>query len=431
MKKAYVFFILLIITAFLWSCDKSAPVSEVEPEIHAPSIKHGVNAGSVVEPVIEREPFRFVSKSWTDENSIDRAFARFVNERGEELEDNTVLAYLYALKWKEEYESLSVELMMRIIPDELPEESWERYYTPYKTHYHTENAAVEYAELWNDSNNAVDQFEEIARYYKLMVYDCIARLSEYKVDIGIQANGEELYKFLNDFYSYYPIPYEDYRSEYQIPYETIFPMLIVAALPEPDVYITSAPPFGVILTVRGEEYFYTWNSGVPSPLEILPKLSLFDYDGDGIDELAVIHCTGYGTGCYTEDLVIVEVNENMEITIINSETIRELLYHRISASYNPNKDEVRIAFDDDVLSVDIPACEEIWIGDIKSLDLESIISFSTDNEVLTVHISIGLCGFSWATPFDYIDFYADIEYYCGEKYRLPVSLSNCRTEYLY
>jgi len=64
-------------------------------------------------------------------------------------------------------------------------------------------------------------------------------------------------------------------------------MLIVAALPDSDIYITSAPPFGVILTVRGEEYFYALNSGVPSPREILPKLSLFDYDGDGIDVLAV------------------------------------------------------------------------------------------------------------------------------------------------
>jgi len=431
MKKVYVFFILLLITTFLWSCNESAPDSEDMPETHAPSIIYGIDAGGVGEPVIEIEPFRAVSKLWTGDNSIDRAFARIVNERREELEGNTVLAYIYALKWKEEYESLSSELMMRIIPDELPEEPWERYYTSYKTHYPTENAAIEYAKLWSDSRKAIDQFEGIARYYKLMAYDCIARLSEYMVDTGIQANEEELYEFLNDFQAYYPIPYEDYRSEYQIPYETIFPMLIVAALPDSDIYITSAPPFGAVLTVRGEEYFYTWDSGVPSPREILPKLSLFDYDGDGINELAVILCTGYGTGCYIEDLVIVEINENMAITTINSETIRELLYHRISASYNPNTNEVKIALDDDVLSVDIPTGDEEWIGDFKSLDLESIISFSIDNEVLAVHISIGLCGFSRATPFDYIEFYADIGYYGGKNYRWPdISLSNCRIEHL-
>ena len=46
------------------------------------------------------------------------------------------------------------------------------------------------------------------------------------------------------------------------------------------------------------------------------RISLFDVDGDGIDELAVILCNGYGTGFFAEELIIVEINEDMAVTTI-------------------------------------------------------------------------------------------------------------------
>jgi len=337
-----------------------------------------------------------------------------------------LLAYLYALKWQNEYNSISSGFFSCELLYPLPEISWQREQVLRSTHYLSQGTAIEYASEWSGSNKAIEQFEGIARYYKSMFYDCIERFKEYGINKDIQTDEDELYAFLNDFHSYDPIPYEIYRSEYEIPYDTIFPMLIVAVLPDEDIQITSAPPFGAVLTVYGEDYFYPWDSGVPSPKMILPRLSLSDYDGDGIDELAVVLCTGYGTGCYVEELVIVEINDNMAVTTITSETVKESLYHRISAFHDLDTDEIKVIIDDHALCIDINMGDEAMAGGFKGLDLDSIIRFSAGNGVLSVHVTIGLRGFAYATPFGYVELYADVLYHGGTNYRWPdISIANC------
>jgi len=111
--------------------------------------------------------------------------------------------------------------------------------------------------------------------------------------------------------------------------------------------------------------------------------------------------------------------------------IKDLLYHRISAYHDSNTDEVKVILDDQVLIIDSYMGDEAIVGDFQRLDLDSIIRFSADDDILTVNVTIGLCGYSYATPFDYIELYADVSYnvsfYGEENYRrTDISITNCR-----
>jgi hypothetical protein len=426
LSRFITFLIIIAMLLCIAGCKKNEDVfRQGDYALEAPHVDPVDSAANdtVDTPITNPEASLFDPFTTMDDNSIDRAFSRFADEHGNELEGNTVLAYLYALKWQNEYELISKEFFLRELLYPLPEITWKREEALHSTHYFSKITAIEYANKWSESNKAIEQFEGIARYYKLIVYDCLARFHEYGVNIGIQTDEDELYKFLNDFHSYDQIPYENYRSEYEIPYDAIFPMLIVAALPDSDIYITSAPPFGAVLTVHGEEYFYNWDSGVPSPKEILPRLSLFDYDGDGIEELAVIICNGYGTGCYVEELIIVEINEDMSVTAISGQTIEALLYHRLSAYYDEISGELKVILDDQVLSLyfSLENSESEVEREFTGLDLRELIWFNSDNGILTVSIEIGCLLVGWGSAADYISFSADLLY----NGATDISLANC------
>jgi len=260
-------FVLLLVAAgllFIVGCKNSTDNSNQKTDSQeAPCIdpKSEVNSATGVNLPTSPEISLSESSMYINDNSIDRAFTRIVDERRDELSNNTVLAYLYASIWLFEFEKISHDLISRELLFELPDISWKHEATPYKPRHSAWVAARQYANDWSGSNSARAQLEEIARYYKIMVNDCLARCAELDIDINIQSDEDELYQFLSDFYSYQQVPYEEYRSKHQIESNSIIPMLIVGAIPGEDIHIAFAPPFGIVLTVYGEEFFYTWVSG--------------------------------------------------------------------------------------------------------------------------------------------------------------------------
>ena len=349
-----------------------------------------------------------------ENNPIDRAFTRIADVRNEELKDNVTFAYLYALKWYDEFFEITKELLNM----NTPETSWEIHLYSYKVM----DIAFESAKKIVRSNNASSIFFEAARYYKMLTFEYLSPSDT----LNIQANEEELYLFLSEvnYSEYIPDDYFDgfYMHEYSKDEHN--PLPIYADLLDNNIHLAFAPPFGAVLSVNEEKYFFAWSNGYLTPRWVLPQLFLFDYNGDGKDELAVILYVGSGTGIAVTELHIVDIYNGMQDVKITYETIEELLYHRLSAIYDPVTQIVTVRLDNQAIEVDTSQVDKETRSDFRLLDLSSIIYFSEEKGCLKVHIAIGLSGFDWATPFDYVDFYADISL----NERGYILLSNCYIE---
>ena len=347
-------------------------------------------------------------------NPIDGAFARIIDERGAELADNTIFAYLYALKWYNAYYDLSKELLNIDVPATS---------IPFYCHqYQLIEAVLEYAEMLAGSNQAAPMFFEIAGYYRMLTFGCLV----HSPDLTIQADEEELYQYLSEVNFDESISYDIDIHVLAIRGDEYNPLHVFATLPDEDIFLAFAPPFGAVLSVKGEKYFYAWSSGELTPRLVLPQLHLYDYNGDGADELAVILYVGSGTGIAITELHIVDIYGSMYDLVIRGEMIEELLYHRLSASYDQTTEMVTLKLDEQSISVDTSKVDKEVRKDFLGLGLGSIVHFSEENGSLKVHISIGLCGFDWAIPFDYVDFFADININEARH----ISLSNCYVEYI-
>jgi len=369
------------------------------------------------------------------DNSIDRTFFRVNTERQNELEGNTIFAYLKAVKWKEEYDFLVAELLR----DNANDLSWYGYHSSRLFSVNKYTAAIGYARERGESILAASQFEEIAHFYRLLAYDCIGRFGKLGVEKELSTDEETLYQYLNTVLYYAQIPQDEYVSIYEIEENQSNPMPVIASLHDNNIHIAHAYPFGEVLSVDGNDYLYPWDYLLTHQMH-LPRLALYDYDNDGIEELSVILYTGSGTGTYTEELHIIEVYESMLDVSVTSETIRGQIYHRLYASYDQSTDEIIVGLDDSIVRIEI--VEEL-VSDIgksvgfKGFDMDSIISFSAENGSLSTIVTIGLIGFDLATPYTYIDLHVDIIYdpYIHEDtaflaYGMPhISLSDCSLEY--
>ena len=342
------------------------------------------------------------------DNPIDRAFSRMVDKRGDELKDNVTFSYLHALKWYEEYQSLLG--LGNVITSETR-----------GTHIYSnkmKETAFAYAEKWGGSNKPEIVFAEVARYYKMLTYELLSHSNE----TIMQTNEKELYQFLCEvnYTEYVP---DDYRDGYILEYsrDEHSPMLICADLRDKNIYLAFAPPFGAVLSVNDTPYFLAWPNARLTQKLILPQLFLYDYDSDDTAELAVILFVGSGTGAFVTELHIVDIYDDMSEISITNETIEQLLYHRLSANYNPVTETIAVKLDNQTVDVDTSQIDKEMGKSFRGLDLRSIIQFSEENGSLKVHLTIGLNGVGWAIAFDYVDFYAEI---------IPdeegnISLSNC------
>ena len=337
-------------------------------------------------------------------NPIDDAFVRLAKENeGEALGDNPRFMYLYALKWHDEYYNLVHQLDQMAVPDADAPDSFYRNDADFRRML--PRGAYGYALKFSASQNAHAIFTELARFYKILSYDCLSR----SPSLLWTTNRDELQQSLADadYHAYIPDDMNRYlRYDYG---ETRHPMPIFAALPDKDIYFSMAPPFGAVLSVQGTDYFYGWESFL-TPRGILPRISLSDYDGDGMEEIAVILYVGSGTGVSVEKLYIVEQDGDRRDFAISAEMIAQLLYHRLSAKYDPDADMVTVRLDEQEVGIDASRVPKERRRSFDGLQMEDIVSFSTDNNILQTHISIGLTGFDVAPPFDYVELYADLVY---------------------
>jgi hypothetical protein len=194
-------------------------------------------------------------------------------------------------------------------------------------------------------------------------------------------------------------------------------------LPDEDISLAFAAPFGAVLSVKGEQYFYAWSRGYLTPRTILPKLRVQDFDGDGADELAVVLYVGSGTGIAMTELHIVELDAGMEDTVMTGETIARLLFHRFSANYDPASETVAVTLDKQTIQADTSQESKDRSKEFRGLNLTDIIYFDADDEGLSVHISVGLMGFDGVMSFWYTELFADV-LYDGSN----LSLGDCRLE---
>jgi len=334
------------------------------------------------------------------DNSIDRAFVRIAAERGFEPDSNTTYSYLYALVWQKEFAHLSLSLS---------EETNSQSSDIYLSDHQLKETALGYAQRFAESDDAAVQFIWIARYYRMLVYDCLARFDELGIGRGIHTREEELYDTLNAV-NYSMQLYDNYTvAVSNILEDPGNPMPVFADLREHDIYLSFAPPFGAVLSAKGKEFLFPWSNGELTPRVIVPRLFLSDFDVDGADELAVILYVGSGTGVAIQELHIVEL-ESMRDSVVTGESFERLLFHRMSASYDPATDLVAIVLDDQALHADASKVDKVLSNEFRGLDLRSIIDFDVKDGVLTAFINIGLLGFDWAVPFAYMNFYTEIVY---------------------
>ena len=420
-KKYFAIVLSIIILSCIVSCTNSKNVSDSDkyiPETPYESPDNNIS-GTVNEPPTASIPLLPDLQPTSCNNSIDRAFARIAAEHNGELEGNTIFSYLYSLAWEKEFRYMEYELL-----DEMQNPSWDTYLS----HYRLYETAIGYARKRSESQDASLHFEWIARFYKMLVYDCLAQFDELGIIKDICSDEEELYQTLNTI-NYSKQTYDDYDSvALSILEDQSNPMPVYADLRQEGIYLAYAEPFGVVLTVDGDDYLFPWAGGALTPRLVLPRLYMSDYDMDGADELVVILYVDSGTGVAVTELHIVEL-DGMDDLKVTGETIEGKLFHRLSASYDPVVDEVEVRLDNQILNINTAHVDKEWDKEFHGIDLRSIIYFTVGDDGISVHISVGLCGFDWATPFAYVEMYANVFYNSTMQYRAPdISLLDCRLE---
>ncbi len=345
--------------------------------------------------------FLLLSGFTFDDNPVDDAFKRFCAEQSG-LEDNTVLSYLYAKAWANELNfiwydrGLDAEFGYRKIE--------------------IEDAAYRYAVTL--AGSPADAYKYIALVYKMAVYDITGRVGG---EASFITDADALYETLA------AVNYESRVPEDVSILETLSdektPMPVIAALPEKDVYYFLSD-MGAVVTVAGDEKWYPWYS--ITPRLVLPELALRDFDGDGEDELAVICYIGSGTGVSIMELHIIEFEDGRQAyaSIVDGKLVRDMLYHRLSAEYDPASEEITVTLDGQAVTVDVSGISKEVSRELRGLNLLDRFEIVNDNGKLSAKIDIGINAFDYVSPCAYVNLRADIVYTDNGGWA-EISLENC------
>ena len=85
---------------------------------------------------------------------------------------------------------------------------------------------------------------------------------------------------------------------------------LYAKIEEDDIYLYGMDGQGMILHHEGTDTWFDW-PGL-TPRFILPQMAYYDFDGDGIKDIAVTLYWGSGTGVSMMDLHIVKISDNRD-----------------------------------------------------------------------------------------------------------------------
>jgi hypothetical protein len=120
---------------------------------------------------------------------------------------------------------------------------------------------------------------------------------------------------------------------------------LIAEIPHSDIKLyyvkedkSSGMYVGFILEIDGAKKFYKWEN-VINPT-YAPKLEISDLDKDGIGEIIVHLCKGYGTGVYDEEVHVVKQSPVFDEILVENPII--ILYKSVKATEFPEHFEITL-----------------------------------------------------------------------------------------
>ncbi|WP_434511357.1 hypothetical protein [Desulfitobacterium sp. AusDCA] len=155
---------------------------------------------------------------------------------------------------------------------------------------------------------------------------------------------------------------------------------LIARLPERDIYLygLNKPDFtGVILKQGSHIQAFNWT--YMTPVFILPKIKVADYDHDGTDEVLIILDTASGTGVAIEELHMLEPrNDGLydDIVFLPDDYINQL---NSNIQYNYNKEENKLIFNIGNNKYEMDTANKFKNWTFKNITYGTIIYFDADN----------------------------------------------------
>ena len=192
------------------------------------------------------------------------------------------------------------------------------------------------------------------------------------------------------------------------------------------LYGISGSRTGMVLFQDGEATYFLW-PGL-TPRLVLPKLSYFDYDGDGENELAVTLYHSSGTGVALMDLHILKIGEskygnNLIYTDYSllSKSINEWFTKDITAEHSNDLKTVIVNYNGNLYNYsgnDKDGVDYDTAGSLYGIKYGDIVKFYfNDEREITVEISIGLNFEKYAIVYYFGKVTANVNF-DGEKFYL-------------
>ncbi|MDP4182311.1 MAG: hypothetical protein Q8942_14630 [Bacillota bacterium] len=225
---------------------------------------------------------------------------------------------------------------------------------------------------------------------------------------------------------------------------------LIASIPEKGIYLYAIKDGGVVLYINNKGHYYDWE--YLTPRFILPQMRVYDYDKDGKDELAVVLYIGSGTGFSVEELHIVEISENVDLSdnpsdknysVPNPEYFKDYIYFpkdyitqlnkltKIVIHNKTNEAAAEVIVNAKLSSLDLG--ENKFEG--KKLNYESkpiygdIAHFNIEGNKITADFALGICNNLHAEPVYVGDVNADVSFARG-KFTLRNLYFKANEEYL-
>ncbi|WEK55744.1 MAG: hypothetical protein P0Y55_06780 [Candidatus Cohnella colombiensis] len=206
--------------------------------------------------------------------------------------------------------------------------------------------------------------------------------------------------------------------EQEVVEEEPFVAELLGEIPEKDISLYSRESEGVVLHVRDAEQVFLWE--YMTPRRIMPILEVYDYDGDGVEELSAILYIGSGTGVSVQDLHIVEINNTKQSLFIDHffepedylAQIDDTVKFKTITQAGELFGELTLGSHIDLINLE--TFQSIENGKITNrLAYGSIISFYSEQGKLMLNFKIGITKENSVMPEYFGSITADINYRAG------------------
>lgn len=288
-----------------------------------------------------------------EENPIDGAFAHMREVLGEEEAESETMAYLYARQWYWELE----EVFSRIDPNLY-------LYIDFDRDYILTQARMKLMAT-GEGESAANQFAAIGDFLRGEALRFHALLGETGVDCPYTVDEASLTEALSGYRYSLNAPGEWPGDGAMSAWSEEYPLLLLAGVPEKEVYLYHAYPFGMLLNIRGTSKLYPDWPGL-SPRMGLPEMRVMDADSDGGEEIVITHTwvTGVGlTYISAGSLYVVEYNPDSGVvrgtTVFDPDDFDDLLKDELSLRCDPGARSLSLSYRDQTVMQPLPELPEL------------------------------------------------------------------------